>query len=274
MSQRARRASRTGDSPSTAPEAALRAALALPQSAPIAGVDEAGRGAWAGPVCAAAVILPADLPDALARRLDDSKRLRAEEREALSSELRTSAAFALGWAGADEIDAVNILQATLLAMTRALAALHPAPAAALIDGAQTPPTPPCPARALVRGDSLSLAVAAASILAKTARDARLKELDADWPGYGFASHVGYGTPAHRAALARLGPAPIHRFSYKPVAAQAAAHAAARTEAAEVAGAAEAAGAAGAAETARAAGAAKAAHGESRPKKDTVLEQPE
>jgi ribonuclease HII len=188
-------------------EVAARAAARL------CGVDEAGRGPLAGPVVAAAVILdPAHLPTGLR----DSKAMTARQRVAVAETIRT---HALAWAVAEssvaEIDELNILQATLLAMRRAVAALRPAAEFALVDGNQLPPLP-IPARALVRGDALEPAISAASILAKTHRDALMAQFDVQHPGYGFARHAGYGTPAHLARLRQLGPCPLHRRSFAPV----------------------------------------------------------
>lgn len=179
----------------------------------IAGVDEAGRGPLAGPVVAAAVILDPDRP---VRGLRDSKLLSAARREALAIEIRAHAlCWAVAHADVAEIDALNILQATLVAMRRAVEALAPAPTEALIDGNQVPRLS-CPARAIVKGDRDVAAISAASILAKTARDALLAELHIQYPLYGFAQNKGYGTPEHLAALARHGPCPAHRRSFAPV----------------------------------------------------------
>jgi ribonuclease HII len=180
----------------------------------IAGIDEAGRGPLAGPVVAAAVILDAASP---VKGLRDSKELSARTRTELATEIRTRAlAWAVAAADVDEIDALNILQATLVAMRRAFDGLAVAPAEAWIDGNHCPPLP-CRARAIVGGDRDGAAISAASILAKTARDAMLVELDARYPAYGFARNKGYGTPEHLAALARHGPCPVHRRSFAPVA---------------------------------------------------------
>jgi ribonuclease HII len=179
----------------------------------IAGVDEAGRGPLAGPVYAAAVILNPARPIA---GLRDSKALSAAQRERLAVEIRAcSLAWAVAAANVEEIDALNILQATLLAMRRAVEALAPAPAQALIDGNRVPRLP-CPARAIIRGDRDVASISAASILAKTARDALLLELHSFYPAYGFAQNKGYGTKEHLAALARYGPCPAHRRSFAPV----------------------------------------------------------
>lgn len=178
----------------------------------IAGVDEAGRGPLAGPVVAAAVILSSPI-DGLA----DSKKLTARQRERLAPQIRASAmAWALGVASVEEIDALNILKASLLAMRRAVEALPQCPSLALIDGVHAPALP-CPARALIGGDGLEPAIMAASILAKVARDAMMDELHAQYPLYGFDRHRGYGTPAHLAALRQHGPSAAHRRSFRPVA---------------------------------------------------------
>lgn len=179
----------------------------------VAGVDEAGRGPLAGPVVAAAVILaePAGI-----RGLKDSKMLAPERREQLAARIRARAvAFGLGMADAEEIDAVNILRASLLAMSRAVAALGVVPRQVVVDGNHAPEVA-CDCRAVVGGDRTIKAISAASILAKVARDAMMTALDRDYPEYGFARHKGYATAAHRAALARYGPSPVHRRSFAPV----------------------------------------------------------
>ncbi len=179
----------------------------------VAGVDEAGRGPLAGPVVAAAVILDPGRP---IEGLDDSKRLAPAVRARLAAAIRERAlAWALGRAEVDEIDRLNILQATLLAMRRAVEALRPRPDYALVDGDRWPPLP-CPGEPVVGGDAREPAIAAASILAKTARDAEMVALDRRFPGYGFAAHKGYATAAHLAALRQLGPCPAHRRSFAPV----------------------------------------------------------
>jgi len=179
----------------------------------LAGVDEAGRGPLAGPVVAAAVVLSAAHPiDGLA----DSKTLSASRREALAGQVRArAAAWALGLASVEEIDRLNILQATLLAMQRAVQGLSIMPGLVLVDGNRAPRLA-CPVRTVVRGDSLIQCISAASILAKVARDAILLDLDAQYPGYGFAVHKGYPTVAHQRALEALGPSPVHRRSFAPV----------------------------------------------------------
>jgi ribonuclease HII len=178
----------------------------------VAGVDEVGRGPLAGPVGVGAVILD---PDNLPKGLNDSKVLTAARREDLAEAIYAKAiAVSLAFASVEEIDRFNIRGATLLAMRRAVAALSVKPHYALIDGRDTPPGLLCPARAIIGGDGLSLSIAAASIVAKVARDALMARLDSVHPGYGFARHAGYATREHAAALARLGPCPLHRLSFK------------------------------------------------------------
>ena len=180
---------------------------------PVCGVDEAGRGPWAGPVSAGAVILN---PDDLPAGIDDSKALTHARREALEIEIKARAiAWGVGFASVEEIDALNILHATGLAMCRAIEALSVQPVAALVDGNYRFKLP-CDIQTVVKGDSLSLSIAAASILAKTARDRRMVALDADYPGYGFAGHKGYNAPVHSEALRTLGPCPAHRRSWAPI----------------------------------------------------------
>ena len=185
----------------------------MADAALICGIDEAGRGPLAGPVVAAAVVLhPARPIDGLR----DSKQLPAARRERLAETIRaTSLSWALGRAEPAEIDRLNILAATLLAMRRALEGLGVRPARALVDGNACPQLP-CDCEAVIRGDTFVPSISAASILAKVARDAEMVMLDARWPGYGFAVHKGYPTRMHLAALARLGPSPIHRLSFGPV----------------------------------------------------------
>lgn len=181
----------------------------------VAGVDEAGRGPLAGPVVVAAVILD---PARRIRGLDDSKALDEIRREALVPRIhRAALAWSVVAVGTAEIERLNILHATLAGMRRALLALDPAPARALIDGNRLPPDLPCPGTAIIGGDAREAAISAASILAKAARDALMRELDAEHPGYGFARHKGYGTPEHLEALERLGPCPAHRTGFAPVA---------------------------------------------------------
>ena len=179
----------------------------------VCGVDEAGRGPLAGPVYAAAVIL--DPANAIAG-LRDSKQLSETRREALAVEIRGAAiAWAIASASVGEIDRLNILQASLLAMKRAVEALVPAPALARVDGNRAPRLR-CAVQTIVGGDALDPAISAASILAKTARDAALRELHLNWPQYGFDAHKGYPTAAHLAALRRHGACPEHRTSFAPV----------------------------------------------------------
>ncbi|MGH8643731.1 MAG: ribonuclease HII [Gammaproteobacteria bacterium] len=178
-----------------------------------AGVDEVGRGPLAGPVLAAAVILN---PDRCIPGLADSKQLSARQRERLSEEIKEKAlAFALGRAEVHEIDRINIFQATLLAMQRAVAALPWVPTFAYIDGKHAPELP-CVAMAVVKGDQLIRAVSAASIIAKVARDREMSLWHEKYPGYGFCTNKGYATQAHLHALATLGATPLHRHSFKPV----------------------------------------------------------
>lgn len=179
----------------------------------VAGVDEVGRGPLAGPVVAAAVILNYQDP---IEGLKDSKKLTERRREILAIQIRERAlCWSLGRAEVEEIDRINILQASLLAMKRAVEGLKVSPDLAMIDGRHCPQLS-CAAEAVVKGDSLIPAISAASIIAKVARDHEMAELDIQYPGYGFASHKGYPSKAHLAALETLGIAPVHRRSYAPV----------------------------------------------------------
>lgn len=201
--------------PRQRPSAAGRAGSAdvLPQ---VAGVDEVGRGPLAGPVIAAAVMLDPARPIA---GLADSKRLTARRREALAERIRDdAAAWALGAADPREIDQLNILGASLLAMRRAILGLGVTPGELRVDGPHAPEVPGFAGTlvCMVGGDALDAAIGAASILAKVHRDGLMRELDQQYPGYGFAAHKGYPTAAHRAALAALGPTPVHRLSFGPV----------------------------------------------------------
>lgn len=178
------------------------------------GIDEAGRGPWAGPVVAAAVILdPRRIPEGL----NDSKKLTAVRRDALFGLIMALADVGIGTATVAEIDTINILQANHLAMARAVEALTSIPTLALVDGNRAPPLS-IRVQTIVRGDSKCLSIAAASIIAKVTRDRMMGALDAAYPGYGFAQHKGYGTAAHAAALHRLGPCEVHRKSFAPIAA--------------------------------------------------------
>lgn len=179
----------------------------------IAGVDEVGRGPWAGPVTAAAVILnPADIPEGL----NDSKALTARRREALHGLLIARAQVSIAHASVAEIDEMNILAASHLAMRRAIAGLPVPPDHLLIDGNRLPSDLPCGAEAVVKGDARSLSIAAASIVAKVCRDRLMVDLAQQHPGYGWESNAGYGTKAHSEALRNLGVSPHHRRSFKPV----------------------------------------------------------
>ena len=182
----------------------------------VCGIDEAGRGPLAGPVVAAAVILDRKrLPRSLRERLDDSKKLTREEREDYAARLLAHAVIGCGAASVREIDRINILQATLLAMARAVTALRLAPEYALVDG-NVPPRLPCRVETVIGGDGLSLSIAAASIIAKVTRDRLMRRLALRHPGYGWETNVGYGTEEHQTALTRLGPTVHHRRSFAPV----------------------------------------------------------
>jgi ribonuclease HII len=180
---------------------------------PVCGVDEAGRGPWAGPVVAGAAIIN---PTCVPVGLNDSKKLSAMRREVLFEQLLRCAETGVGIATVEEIDRLNILNATYLAMRRAVAALPRSPAFALIDGNKIPSDLPCPALAIVKGDGRSLSIAAASIMAKVTRDRLMTELSREWPGYGWERNAGYGVKAHAAALLELGVTPHHRRSFKPI----------------------------------------------------------
>ena len=181
----------------------------------LCGVDEAGRGPWAGPVCAAAVILHP------ARRIDglhDSKKLTAGRREELEFHVKAKAlAWGIGWASPEEIDQINIRQATHLAWRRAVTAMACLPSHIQIDGNDLPTGLPCTAEAIIKGDASVAEISAASILAKTARDRLMTELCSQFPAYGFSSHKGYGVKAHMDALQTHGPCMIHRMTFRPVA---------------------------------------------------------
>lgn len=177
----------------------------------LCGVDEAGRGPLAGPVYAAAVILDPERP---IDGLNDSKKLSEKKREALYDQITAqAAAWAVACASVEEIEALNIWQATALAMRRAAGQLEPAPDLILVDGNRLPDSLPAPARAVIKGDALSESVAAASILAKVSRDRLMRELDLQYPQYAFARHKGYGTALHYERLQEFGPSPVHRRSF-------------------------------------------------------------
>ena len=180
---------------------------------PCAGVDEAGRGPLAGPVVAAAVILQRRR---VPHGIDDSKKLDEPAREALYAKIVRVAGWGVGIVDVEEIDRLNIYHATMLAMTRAVDALGVEPGMVLVDGNALPKWR-YPATAIVSGDALSRSIAAASIVAKVTRDRIMHDHDQAWPGYGWRQNKGYGTPAHKAALVRLGPTPLHRRSFAPVA---------------------------------------------------------
>jgi ribonuclease HII len=195
-------------------------ALELEAGGRVAGLDEVGRGPLAGPVLAAAVVFAAPPAPALAVLLDDSKKLNAARRDIafaalLAAAARGELAFAIAAASVAEIGRLNILRASHLAMVRAMRRLPVAPDFALVDGHMAPPLP-CPLSCVVGGDSISLSIAAASILAKVTRDRAMGRLDLRHPGWGFARHQGYPTAQHRACLARLGPTAHHRRGFGPV----------------------------------------------------------
>ncbi len=182
----------------------------------VVGIDEAGRGPWAGPVFAGAVALDAKrLPQMLRYGLNDSKKLSARRRLELFEALLAHAEIGVGQASVEEIDALNVLQATMLAMRRAVESLGFYPDHAIVDG-NYPPRLPCPVKCVVRGDSLSLSVAAASIVAKVSRDRLMSDLARSFPGYGWDHNFGYGTAEHQAALETIGASPHHRRSFAPV----------------------------------------------------------
>lgn len=181
-------------------------------SRPIAGVDEAGRGPWAGPVVAAAVILD---PDKIPANIDDSKTLDEDSRAFLYRRIMKVAIVGVGIADVDRIDRENILGATLWAMAEAVSQLGETPKLVLVDGDKTPRIP-MSVRAIIKGDSKCLSIAAASIVAKVTRDRLMMDFARAYPGYGFERHKGYGTPEHQAAIAKLGVSALHRRSFRPV----------------------------------------------------------
>ena len=203
------------------PDLSLEHALAARVGGPIAGVDEVGRGPWAGPVIACAAILPdltdpfGGLPKDLYICIDDSKALKAAVRDDLADRLAPLMVHGLGAASVEEIDTLNILQASFLAMRRAVAALSISPAGCLVDGNRNPGLE-CETELVVKGDSRSVAIAAASILAKTHRDRHMIALGEAHPGYGWERNMGYGTKQHQEGLARLGVTVHHRTSFAPI----------------------------------------------------------
>ena len=179
----------------------------------IAGVDEVGRGPWAGPVTACAVVLdPANIPDGL----DDSKKLTAKRREFLFEQILTTADVSIAHVSVAEIDQINILQASLLAMEKAVSGLTKAADFALIDGNKTPKNLSCPSETIIKGDAKSSSIAAASIVAKVTRDRLMVALSQQFPGYGWETNAGYGTKAHQEGLKTLGVTAHHRHSFKPI----------------------------------------------------------
>ncbi|PWE32689.1 ribonuclease HII [Maritimibacter sp. 55A14] len=195
------------------PDFSFESAVRALGASRVAGVDEVGRGPLAGPVTAAAVILD---PDCIPDGLDDSKRLSAKRREVLALQIAQVALVSVAHASVAEIDALNILHASHLAMRRAVAGLTPAPDHLLVDGNLLPADLPCRADALVKGDARALSIAAASIIAKVTRDRIMVDLAQQFPGYGWERNAGYGSKAHLAALTSLGVTPHHRRSFKPV----------------------------------------------------------
>jgi len=195
------------------PDFTFERAAHLAGSTNVAGVDEVGRGPLAGPVFAAAVILD---PDNFPAGLRDSKKLSTTRREDLFQVICATSQFCIAQASVGEIDQINILQATFLAMRRAVEGLAIAPDHALIDGNRMPPNLPCPAETIIKGDDRSLSIAAASIIAKVARDRLMVDLAQQFPGYGWETNAGYGTERHMAGLKTLGVTPHHRRSFKPI----------------------------------------------------------
>lgn len=196
------------------PDFTLEQAAMKHLNGPVAGVDEVGRGPLAGPVVTAAVILD---PNAIPNGLNDSKKLSEKKRDALFDQICQSAHVSIASASPAQIDNLNIRGATLWAMVRALKGLSLMPAYALFDGRDVAPGAPCPGEAVIKGDARSVSIAAASIVAKVARDRMMMRIGRHFPGYGFETHMGYGTKAHLEGLDRLGVCPHHRRSFKPIA---------------------------------------------------------
>ncbi|SPJ23286.1 ribonuclease HII [Palleronia abyssalis] len=199
--------------PAPMPDLSLESRLHAQGARVVAGVDEVGRGPLAGPVVAAAVVL---FPCTVPVGLDDSKKLDAPTRQRLADEVQLCAHIGIGEASVEEIDAINILQATFLAMCRAVDALSVRPDALLIDGNRLPANLPCRAEAVVKGDARSVSISAASIVAKNRRDLGMLTLAQQYPGYGWETNMGYGTREHLLGLKRHGATPIHRRSFRPV----------------------------------------------------------
>ncbi len=183
---------------------------------PIAGIDEVGRGPWAGPVVACACILPPAFPQDILLKLEDSKKITAKKRETLEPLIAAHSLYAYGEASVEEIDALNILQATFLAMRRAIAALSQKPNFVLVDGNHNIKGLNIPQKAIIKGDSLCASIAAASIMAKVHRDRLMTHLAEQFPHYAWQSNAGYGTKAHQEGLAQFGISPHHRKSFKPI----------------------------------------------------------
>jgi ribonuclease HII len=197
------------------PDFSLETALAARHGNPIAGVDEVGRGPWAGPVVAAAAILHGDAPAKVLALLDDSKKLTAKRRQVVAEALRSYSWIGIGAASVQEVDRINVLAASHLAMQRALLALPVEPAAVLVDGNRLPALP-WPAEAVVKGDSRSLSIAAASIVAKVLRDRLMARLAVRYPHFAWEQNAGYGTRLHQEGLAQTGVTPHHRTSFAPI----------------------------------------------------------
>ena len=202
----------------TVPDFSIELALGRAEGRIICGVDEVGRGPLAGPVVAAAAIIPADFPETILANIKDSKQMTERQREAVFDMLRQECSHAISEASVQEIDALNILHASMLAMSRAVWTLHKtaSPAFALIDGNRCPKDLPCEAKPIVKGDSKSYSIAAASIIAKVTRDRLMQKLALEHPGYGWERNMGYGTAEHLESLQRLGPTKWHRDSFAPV----------------------------------------------------------
>jgi ribonuclease HII len=196
-----------------APDFAMEKAARREGLWPVAGTDEAGRGPLAGPVVAAAVILD---PKRIPEGLNDSKQLTPQRREALFAAILATSVVSIASSGAGRIDGTDIRKASLDAMRRAVLGLHRRPALVLADGRDIPPGLPCEGRAVIKGDARSLSIAAASIVAKVARDRMMTRADSTFPSYGFAVHAGYATERHRTAITLHGPCALHRMTFRPL----------------------------------------------------------